>query len=134
MSGRFSSENTAVLLRIMTKFTAALSERDFDDLLNGRATLSLSRGRRSSTKKKASAVERSSEELKVVLQRLETASSTQLGLDILRESNLTRAELEKLNRGLDNPVAKQDSVRRLEEKLVEALVGSRLNSNAVRGR
>jgi hypothetical protein len=69
-----------------------------------------------------------------LLDDLRAVESTEAGFTILREAELTRSELERLSRSLDLPVTKQDSAGHLEEKVVEALIGSRLNSRAIRGR
>jgi hypothetical protein len=65
---------------------------------------------------------------------LKAAESTEVGFALIGEGQLNRSELERLARSLDLPVLRQDSVRRLEQKIVKALIGSRLNSRSVRGK
>jgi hypothetical protein len=52
---------------------------------------------------------------------------------ILEEANCTRDDLVALSRFNKIHVSKQDNVSDLLSKLVEGLVGSRLNSSAIRG-
>jgi hypothetical protein len=68
-----------------------------------------------------------------ILGRLQAAQSTEEGFRILREFDLTRRDLIEIARARSVHIVKEDSVPRIEEKLVEAVIGSRLNSQAIRG-
>lgn len=68
-----------------------------------------------------------------VLERLQRAASREEGQGILAELRLTRRELVAVAHERSVHITKQDSVSRIEEKLVEAIIGSRLNSQAIRG-
>jgi hypothetical protein len=46
---------------------------------------------------------------------------------------LTKTELEQIARRLSLPILKQDKAERLRDKILEATIGSRLNSQAIRG-
>ena len=52
---------------------------------------------------------------------------------ILESERLTRKELMKLGQAHNVHIVKEDKVETIEAKIVEALVGSRLNSKAIRG-
>ena len=53
-------------------------------------------------------------------------------LSMLSREVLTKKELEVLARSLDLPVLREDNIDRLTRKIIEATVGSRLNSEAIR--
>jgi hypothetical protein len=65
--------------------------------------------------------------------RLVAARSREEGLNLLQTESLSRVELVALAREGNVHVTKEDGVNRIEEKLVEALIGSRLSSEAIRG-
>lgn len=52
---------------------------------------------------------------------------------ILERENLTRRELMKLGQTHNVHIVKEDTIDLIEDKIVEALVGSRLSSKAIRG-
>ena len=65
---------------------------------------------------------------------IEQANSREEGLAILLGAGITKAELKKLARQINISVLSSDTVVKLQEKIIEYLVGSRLASDAVRGR
>jgi hypothetical protein len=68
-----------------------------------------------------------------ILSDLQTATSRDEAARILRLFNLTRRELVELARARSVHVRKEDNVSRIEEKLIESIIGARLNSLAIRG-
>lgn len=73
------------------------------------------------------------EETSQIVARLQAARTREEGTVILRSLKLTRRQLWEVARARSIHVAKEDSASRIEEKLVEAIIGSRLNSDAIRG-
>jgi hypothetical protein len=69
-----------------------------------------------------------------LLAQLQTLRNREEAATILRRHKLTRRELLEMARSRSVHVAKEDNISRIEEKLVEAIVGSRLSSEAIRGR
>jgi hypothetical protein len=127
---------TLSVLRAVTKLVAGLSEEELDAFVAGEATLTLSFGtngpnRTEKTSYRSATVGFDPERLQKELKRVE---STEAGLSLLSDAALSRAELERMARSLELPIMKEDSASRLEEKIVQALVASRLNSRAVRGK
>jgi len=59
--------------------------------------------------------------------------SREAGVSLIERENLDKRSLERIARHLDLPVLREDSSRRLVQKIVEAIIGSRLNSEAIRG-
>lgn len=72
-------------------------------------------------------------DLSNVAKRLIAANSRQDGHAILTEYKLTRNELSQLGREHSVHIVKGDNISDIEAKIVEALVGSRLSSKAIRG-
>lgn len=68
-----------------------------------------------------------------ILDRLRNAIDRSDGEVILRDLNLSRRELLDLAHSRSIHIAKEDNVRKIEEKLVESIIGSKLNSKAIRG-
>lgn len=125
---------TLLVLRAITKFVSSLNEEEIQAIANGSASLAISNTASKIRGERPIPNEIGREGyLRTLENRLRSADSINDGFAILREANLIRANLEKLVRDLDIPVSKQDSIERLEEKIVEAFIGSRLNSKAVRG-
>lgn len=136
LSKRTSKSSALAALKVVAKFVSTMTLEDLEALASGKASLMLTSSAPSSRQEKMAIGD--FESRKLYYDRLQAAlravDSTQEGFTILSEARPTRSELEQLARSLDLPVMKQDTVRRLEEKVVEALIGSRLNSRAVRGR
>lgn len=137
VSTKSSAKSPALsVLKAITRFVATLSEDDVAALASGRATLSVRRLGDPAREGADGLASRKDEGIDYVRlqESLRTVDSISAGLAKLADAQLTRMELERFARALDLPVMRQDSVGRLEDKILEALVGSRLNSRAVRGR
>ena len=123
------------VLKAVMKFVSALRDEEVEALASGSAAIAISIGFKGSqrTGKPYFRTAGQQADLDRLRKELEVSESTRAGLALLEEVALTRAELERMARSLELPVTKHDSVSRLEEKIVEALIGARLNSRAVRG-
>jgi hypothetical protein len=75
----------------------------------------------------------SSAQLQAIVHQLEQASTREEGAKFLYELNLSRSDLATIARVRNVHVTKYDNVPRIIEKLVETVIGSRLNSRAIRG-
>jgi hypothetical protein len=73
-------------------------------------------------------------EINEILSRLQTAPDRETGAMLLRELSLSRRHLLELARSRSVHITKEDSLRRIEEKLIEAIIGAKLNSQAIRGK
>ena len=69
----------------------------------------------------------------LLIEKLRALQSREAALKMLEEVRLTRRGLVGLAKQTHVHVTKEDTVAAIEEKLVESLVGSRLNSLAIRG-
>ena len=135
MARKKSPQNTTIaMLRSVNKFLASLDQSDVDDILSGKLEFSLRSVKSSQSLKSGhTGSDEIGSFLQDIMEQLSTVEDTKSGIEILQSAKLTRAELETIARLIDVPILKQDAVLRLEEKILEALVGSRLNSKAIRG-
>jgi hypothetical protein len=72
-------------------------------------------------------------DLSAIATRILDASDRAEAKEILERENLTRKELTQLGQAHNVHIVKEDKVELIEAKIIEALVGSRLNSRAIRG-
>ena len=73
-------------------------------------------------------------ELERILSDLVSCKTRQEGSDLLDQLALSRKELESLARMRRIHIIKDDNVAKIKEKLIEAIIGARLSSEAIRGR
>jgi hypothetical protein len=72
-------------------------------------------------------------DLPTLAKTLQSLNSRDEGDALLLSASLTRRELERLGRLLGTPILKTDNMERLTQKILEASIGSRLSSEAIRG-
>lgn len=72
--------------------------------------------------------------LRSVLSDLSQAANRDEGQALLAQNELGRTDLEALSRLANVHVTKADTLPSIREKLVENMIGSRLNSEAIRGK
>lgn len=126
-----NANSAAALVRLLATFVDSLSEDDVEGLLAGRLGLHITGGEptfRSKRKRGTVTVD-----LDVVVDALGRARTRHDAMSILERGGITKALLEKLARRLDLPVLRSDSVERLRQKIVEGVVGHRINSEAIQG-
>lgn len=126
----------AVIARILRRIAAAIEQSDVADLENFNIDLKPSLGRksaRSSGSQPSRKVKISTSEVEYLLDQLNKSQTREAAFELLERMNLTRNELIAVARPRNVHVTKDDDVRRIKEKLVEAAIGSRLNSLAIRG-
>ncbi len=123
-----------LLLRQFIEGVQSLSEQDIEALLAGKGRLSVSveaasamkqRGRRTTA---AAVVEPT-----VIRDTLRSVASREEGVEYLRAVAGSRAAVQRIARFLDLPVRRGETVDRLREKIIEATIGFRLRSQAIRG-
>lgn len=72
-------------------------------------------------------------DLPKLAETLQGLRSRDEGISLLTSISMTRKELEGLGRLLGTPILRTDNMDRLLEKIIEASIGSRLTSEAIRG-
>ncbi|MCZ2107802.1 MAG: hypothetical protein LC106_10540 [Burkholderiales bacterium] len=68
-----------------------------------------------------------------VIKEITALGSRQDAQALLDSRYSTRKSLEPIARGLEIPIAKQDKVEVLRDKIIEATVGARIRSQAIQG-
>jgi len=135
------NDNKAIarLLRLLADSIERSSPADFEALLAGEGIIrlvekGLGRSKRGSQRSHDWPPKQATKtDLVVLADRLRRLQSRDEGLDLLENSSLGKKQLEQLARLMDLPVAREDDVEHLRNKIVEASIGSRLNSQAIRG-
>jgi hypothetical protein len=128
----------ALLADILRKIADAIEKSSVDELEDFDVELTPKKMRHralneheSRANKKADLAPKEAESL---LDELMKSATREAASDILDKLDLTRKELVDLARPRSVHVTKDDNVKRIKEKLIEAIVGSRLNSLAIRGK
>jgi len=131
-------EMVARLLHRLAETLERTSMADLEAISEGRATFAVSRDsaagrgelRDGELKKRRP---RSGKDLAKLAAEVRQLESRDAGLRHLTRAQLTKNELEALARLMDLPVLRDDNSERLRQKIVEASIGARLNSQAIRG-
>jgi hypothetical protein len=132
----------AKMLHLLAECIDRSSASDLEALLAGQMSLSVlneqleeirrpSQGRRNPTAVKQ--VSPTKKQLLAIASQLSDLGSREEGLHLLQSLELNKRDLEQLARTMDLPVPREDDIGRLRDKIVEASIGSRLNSQAIRG-
>jgi hypothetical protein len=134
-----NSDNTpkhvARLLRALASLVESSGPDEVAAFLEGQATLPRGK-RRYSSEDDPLPLDVTSpvpHDLPKLAETLHSLNSRGEGLSLLSSASLTRRELEGLGRILGTPILKTDNMERLTEKIIEASIGSRLSSEAIRG-
>lgn len=91
-------------------------------------------GARGEKKKSASKGENKKEcDLDAVATRIIASADRISAMSVLKDVQLSRRELRLLGNKHNVHIVKEDTIENIETKIVEALVGSRLSSKAIRG-
>ncbi|MFG2877676.1 hypothetical protein ACGFYU_22215 [Streptomyces sp. NPDC048337] len=125
-----SIELSHAVLQRVGEFLKSLTPHELADLAGGKARLTLTTRQSRPGKPGGRDVLPDPDGVRLVLAGM---NSREEGLAHLDELGLSRAALEKLARTLDVPVARSDRVDRLKERIVEATIGYRLRSGAIKG-
>lgn len=124
----------AKLFRLFSELLDRTPIAELEALIAGRAQLKIVTKPVAGAKKPISTkIEKREINLAEISNRLQSFSSRDEGYKLLEDENLTKKQLEDLARLLLLPVNKQDNIERLEDKIIEFCIGSRLNSEAIRG-
>ncbi|SRR6266851_6616361 len=121
---------TAEVLRRVSNFLRTLSDDQIEDLIAGRVNLTLAPepGRR----RQRSKVD--TPDVSMIQAELQSRMSREEGMEYLESLSLTRPSLQAIAAAMDLPTPRGDSVARLKERILEATIGYRLRSEAIRSR
>ena len=122
------------LLRVCADCLSELPAGEVDAVLNGELELRLTTVGKRDRRKRQNAVPLQAEQLSEIASRLRSLDSRAAGERLLREVAPSKSALEALARYLDVGVRREDRLDGLVRRIVEATIGFRLSSAAVRGR
>lgn len=123
-------DRTIEILRRVALFLKGLTEEEAEDLANGRVRLELvGRPSRRHISKDSSA---EALDIEALCKELAVKATREEGMTLLDSLNLTRESLRRVAAAVDAPTPKTDTVQRLKERIVEATIGYRLRSKAIR--
>lgn len=124
-------EKSAAILREVANFLRALTHEQVDELARGDARIILARRNTSARKQRVSQDQSVDlDGVRATLQEMDTRDEGQAFLDRIK---LPRSALQILATSMDMPVNKSDTVEKLKDLVIEATIGFRLRSNAIRG-
>lgn len=128
----------AKILHRLAQLVERSSKAELGALLSGSASLAISPGSgavRDDDKRDPGKRRRphSDKDLAGLAIRLRHVESREMAYQLLARAQLTKNELEQLARMLDLPVQREDDAEKLRQKIIEASIGSRLNSRAIIG-
>lgn len=118
------------LLNIIGKFISKLSKQEVNDLIKGRSQLVLASKKKT---KKPARKQLTDQDAKEILNRLNGAATREEGRQILEKDCKFKSDLEVLARSADLPVQKRNTIAILRDRIIEATIGYRLRSKAIRG-
>jgi len=122
-------ERAAEILRRTAQFLRTLTEDEIDDLITGKARLMLTTPTsRRPPRGNAAGVP----DIDGLRQELGSKASRDDGLAYLDELSLNRESLRQVAVALDLPTPRTDTVARLKDRIVEATIGYKLRSKAIR--
>lgn len=130
-----NGEAIAKVLSTVANAIESLDEADLESLLSGDLRFEIvavtSKQRHGESDSAYSSID--SAALDKLARLLQDADDRSRGWEILEEHTSNKDSLIQLARHLDLPCQKKESVDRLKEKIIEATIGFRLRSAAIRG-
>jgi hypothetical protein len=129
MKREAANAEVAQLLRALASVVEKLGTQELAQL-----PMQLAHLKRSTVKRRPVRRERMDyQQLQQVVSDLRSLPTRERGNQLLADLNFSRVELTSLARHAQVNVSKTDDVQRIKEKIIEATIGSRLNSRAIRG-
>jgi hypothetical protein len=123
----------ATLLRQLANCIESARPADLEDLLSGNAQLQIRSDKRQESVFSPPPGDSPPTEWSRIANQLRELPSREAGKELLSEVTSSRAQVEKLARAMDLPVAKYESIDQLRDKIIEAAIGAKLVSRAIRG-
>lgn len=117
-------------LRTLADAVERMSGQEFKDFISGNSEAAL---RKSDSSKRHRAGGLNEAAVAEIINSLQSLKSRDEGMEALKRLDLSRSELAIVARARNLHVMKEDKISRIQEKLVEAIIGSRLSSQAIRG-
>lgn len=128
---RTNAKILALLLRKFTKEIESLSDAELEDLADSQDPL-ISKTRPGVKSDKAPSKEEKID-ASLIIQALKEFKSRDEGSNYLTSAAPTKGQLANIAKGLDLPVGKRNSLEEIAAKIIEATIGYRIRSAAIRG-
>ena len=125
-------EDTAEVLRKVSSFLRTLTPEEVDDLIAGKVRITLTSRVGRSAYPRRSAIHKLDTDL--IRRQLRDKATREDGFAFLESLELTRDSLRAIATALDLPTPKSDTVGKLKDRIIEATIGYRLRSDAIRSR
>lgn len=125
-----SSFMAAAALRRLAEVVERMSDDEISRLSDSNCDIEIKVVRRRSREEASPA---SMDNLNDVITKLTMLSSREEASQYLDATFSTKKALDQIARHLDVPVPKQDKVETIRDKIIEATVGARLRSEAIKG-
>ena len=134
--GKFDdSKKIGLILRKLVDLIERSSSNEIDALIRGERRLEIVAPEAKDKKAEPRArLEIDDNVMKEAKERLRVFEERESGREYLRVTFATKLVIERFARFLDLPVQRADTFDAIVEKIVEAEIGSRLRSEAVRGK
>lgn len=126
----YDVDRSAEILRRVSNFLRTLTEAQIDDLIEGRVKITLTGNPRRAQSAKARSS--SEEDIERIINELTSKSTRAEGIALLDSLGLTRTSLRDIALAMKLPVPRTDTVDDLKDRIVEATIGYRLRSDAIR--
>lgn len=123
-------ETATAVLRQVSNFLRTLRDDQVEDLIAGRVNLTLT----APASKRVQRSKLDTPDVAKIQSELRSLNSREEGMKYLDSLSLTRVSLSNIATAMDLPTPRGDSVARLKERIVEATIGYRLRSEAIRSR
>jgi hypothetical protein len=125
-----TNQRLSTIVRLIADFLDGLSDEDANALVNGVSRIEIVNKPKAGTYKTRA---RPHIDPTLIAGRLMQARTREEAMELLKTDGVSKLVLEALARHLDLPVLRSDSVDRLRQRIVEATIGYRINSEAIRG-
>lgn len=137
MNSRHDNASTrdalVAMLRACADCLSELPASEVDAVINGELELRVTTVGKKSRRKKQHAAVLEADQLSAIVSRLRSLDSRAAGERLLREVAPSKSALEVLARHLDIGVRREDRLDGLVRRIIEATIGFRLSSAAIRG-
>lgn len=123
----------ATLLRRLADCVENARPGEIEELLTGNGRLQIRTDKRQEQLFSSQSDDPPLSDWSSIADRLRALPSREEGEKLLSEVTSSKAQLERLARAMDLPVVKHENAEQLRAKIIEASIGARLVSRAIRG-
>ena len=122
------NESFLVVFRELFKEINKLNDEQMDKIVSGQAQFRLQVVEKS---KKQCQTTTSDSDMRAIAMKLNSMTSNEEGMELLKQRCKHKADLHKLAQQLDIPVRKRDTIAQLTEKIIESTIAYRTRAAAI---